>query len=115
MKNTPAKQNAREHGRIILAHGEVTNHCHEVLTVEGAPPGMAVAQFFDDPETGTRTLMLLEPCVLKHDEHDPIALDPKAPQSFRQGDVYGEPIADGTWRIRRQQEFEPEGWRAVAD
>lgn len=113
---TDRQQNARENGRIILAHGEVTGHCHEVLAADSnLPPGMDAAQFFTDPETGDRMLMLLAPAVLRHQEHDPITLDPTAPLQFRQGDVFGDPVGDGLWRIRRQREYAPDAIRNVAD
>jgi len=110
------RQNAREHGHIILAHGEVTGHCHEVLLAEtGLPPGMEAAQFFDGPD-GTRELLVLEPCVLVHEEHGRIALDPATPAQVRQGDVLLTPTGPGSWRVIRQREWTgPEGWRAVAD
>jgi hypothetical protein len=110
------KQNAREQGRIILAHGEVTGHCHEVVTTDtGLPPGMDEAQFFTDPATNDRVLVLVGPAVLRHDEHDPIALDPSHPAQFRQGDVFGHPIGGGAWRITRQREYAPDAIRNVAD
>lgn len=110
------KQNARESGRIILAHGEVTGHAHEVVTADTAlPPGMDAAQFFDDPVTGQRTLLLIEPAVLRHQEHAPIALDPRHPEQVRQGDVLLTPIGGGAWKVTRQREYTPEAIRNVAD
>lgn len=105
----------REHGRIILAHGEVTGHCHEVTTIAGDIPGLDVAQFFEEPD-GTRMLLVLEPCMLRHDEHAPIALDPAAPVQARQGDVLLHPAGPGAWRVIRQREgYQPDVWRQVAD
>jgi len=38
----------RDNGRIILAYGEVTGHCHEVIAdATGLPPDMAQAQYFE--------------------------------------------------------------------
>lgn len=110
------KRDAREQGRIILAHGEVTGHCHEVVTDEtGLPPGMEAAQFFEEPD-GTRTLIVLAPCSLRHQEHAPIALSPESTEMWRQGDVLGIPQSPGCWTVRRQQEWGgPEQWRTVAD
>jgi len=110
------KNNCRENGRVILAHGEVTGHCHEVVVVEtGMPPDMAMAQFFEEPD-GRRMLMLLEPCVLRHDEHAPITLDPAHPVQARQGDVLLHPVGIGTWQVIRQREgYQPDQWRQVAD
>lgn len=109
-------QNARENGRIILAHGEVTGHCHEVVTADaGLPPGMDVAQFFTDPVTGKRMLMLLTSAVLRHDEHDPVALNPASPSQVRQGDVLLQPAGKGLWEVVRQSEYTAEAIRNVAD
>ena len=105
----------RENGRIILAHGEVTGHAHEVLTDTGTIPGMGNAQFFEEPG-GTRFLMLLEPCSLTHQEHGKIDLDPSFPVQVRQGDVLLTPVGTGLWRVTRQQEWAgPDTWRQVAD
>ena len=108
-------QNARESGRIILAHGEVTGHAHEVVcAATDAPPDMEQAQFFE--VEGVRTLIVLAPCVLRHHEHAPIALSPDRQEQLRQGDVLLHPTGPGTWTVIRQQEqYEPEVWRAVAD
>lgn len=103
----------REQGRIILAHGELTGHAHQVCATE-TETGLPVAEFFEEPD-GRRVLLALGPCVLRHQEHAPIALDPLAPIQFRQGDVYGLPIGRGAWEIRRQVEYSPEAIRQVAD
>ena len=110
------KTDAREQGRIILAHGEVTGHAHEVVTaIDEAVPTLAQAQFFSAPD-GTRELIVLEPCLLRHQEHAPVRLDPAQPVQVRQGDVLLHPTEPGTWRVVRQQEWAgPEVWRAVAD
>src|SRR5262245_22339731 len=80
------RQNAREAGRIILAHGEVTGHQHEVVLAEtGLPPGLEAAQFFEGPD-GSRELIVLEPCALRHQEHAPIQLTPDSTVQWRQGD-----------------------------
>ena len=104
----------RESGRIILAHGEVTGHCHEVVTDTGLPPDMEMAQYFEEPN-GRRTLMVLAPCLLRHQEHAPIPLDPDHPIQARQGDVLLIPTGKGTWDVRRQAEETPDGWFQVAD
>jgi hypothetical protein len=108
--------NARENGRIILAHGEVTGHCHEVLVADtDTVPTLEQAQFFEGPD-GTRELIALAPCVLVHEEHGRIALDPQAPAQVRQGDVLLTPTGPGTWRVTRQIEWAgPDAWRQVAD
>lgn len=74
-------------GPIILAHGEVTGHCHEIKT--------RGAKLFD--KAGERFLVLAKQSVLRHQEHDPITLEP------------------GTYRVVRQREYSPEAIRNVAD
>lgn len=113
---TQTRQDRREAGRIILAHGEVTGHAHEVLTADTTlPPDLATAQYFEEPD-GTRYLLLLKPCILTHQEHGRISLDPAAPAQVRQGDVLLMPVGPGTWRVMRQREWEgPDAWRQVAD
>jgi hypothetical protein len=109
------KTDKRDGGRIILAYGEVTGHCHEVVAVEtGLPPSMAEAQFFE--VDGVRELVILAPCVLRHDEHAPIALSPDRQEQYRQGDVLLHPTGPGVWTVIQQREqYQPEAWRVVAD
>jgi hypothetical protein len=113
--STIKKRDAREEGRIILAHGEVTGHAHEVVTADHETiPTVDQAQFFEFD--GVRELIVLVPCVLRHQEHAPITLDPVKPEMWRQGDVLGVPTAPGVWRIERQREWSgPDAWRQVAD
>lgn len=114
MRNFKVKtgsKDARENGRIILAHGEVTGHCHEVVGVElGIPP----AQFFEEPD-GRRVLIATEKCLLRHDEHDLVQLDPENPTQIRQGDVLLNPIGNGAWECIRQNEYDAREIRRVAD
>lgn len=112
---SPEAKDLRENGRVILAHGEVTGHCHEVFAqpfdgVEELPP----FDYFEEP-SGRRVLLVNRPCELRHQEHAPIALDPSSPQQFRQGDVLGNPIGPGAWEIVRQREYTPSEIRQVAD
>lgn len=102
----------REAGRIILAHGESTGHQHEVMgpDTDQIPP----AQFFEEP-SGRRVLLVERPCVLTHQEHGSITLDPAHPQQVRQGDVLLTPIGDGAWEVTRQREYFPDAIRTVAD
>lgn len=106
----------REGGRIILAHGEVTGHCHEVSAcaddIEAAIPP---AQFFEEPGTGRRILLALRKCELKHDEHGTVTIDPARPTQLRQGDVFLNPIGNGAYDVVRQREYSPAAIRSVAD
>jgi hypothetical protein len=98
-----------------LAWGEVTGHCHEVVTAEtGLPPGMASAQFFLEPD-GTRVLIVLEPCVLRHEEHAPIALAPTDTRQVAHGDLLLVPKGPGCWAVVQQQQWTLDRVRAVRD
>jgi hypothetical protein len=127
------KRDCRYEGRIVLAFGERTGHCHEVVVGEtGLPPDCAQAQFFE--LSGVRELMTIAPCVLRHEEHGVIALDPAAaangaallakgriepgqviPGQYRQGDVLLHPTGHGTWNQIGQREYSPEAIRNVCD
>lgn len=117
VKSAQAKD-LREGKRVILAHGEVTGHCHEVLDAPSVKVGedtlMPAADFFEEPD-GTRILLVTRPCVLVHQEHGRIALDPTHPIQVRQGDVLLDPIGPGAWKVVRQREYTPEEIRQVAD
>lgn len=67
-----------DHGRVILAYGEVTGHCHQVVQsaapVVTDPDPVAPCELFEEPD-GSRILVLSRPSILTHDEHDPAALD----------------------------------------
>jgi hypothetical protein len=106
----------REANRIILAHGEVTGHAHEVLTMTETVPDLEQAQYFEEPD-GTRMLLVLgdTPVQLRHQEHALVVLDPRRPEQVRQGDVLLTPAGGGAWKVTRQAEFTPEAWRHVAD
>jgi hypothetical protein len=104
-----------ENGQIILAHGEATGHSHQVLDAcDIQDLAIPAADFFEEPD-GRRVLLVNRPCVLRHQEHGPITLNPAKPVQLRQGDVLLNPIGDGAWEVVRQREFSPEDIRQVAD
>lgn len=73
---------------LTLAEGEVTGHRHRITQGE--------AELYEYKET--LYLKVLSPtALLTHEEHQPIA------------------IPQGDWMVRIQREYEPEGWRYVAD
>jgi hypothetical protein len=73
---------------LTLAEGEVTGHRHRISEGE--------AELYE--RNGTLYLKVLSPtALLTHEEHNQIA------------------IPQGDWMIRIQREYEPEGWRYVAD
>jgi len=80
---------AREHGRVVLAHGEVTGHAHSI--------GDAHAELWRD-DAGVTVLEVRDAvAALTHDEHATIALQP------------------GYYRVTRQREYHEEAPRNVAD
>lgn len=103
----------REAGRIILAHGEVTGHHHSVYA-DVDTDLLPDAEYFEEPD-GRRVLLVRTPCVLRHQEHAPIALDPARPEQVRQGDVLLQPIGRGAWAVVRQVELMGDAWRPVLD
>lgn len=84
----------RDNGRVILAYGEVTGHAHAILdkNVELWEPSNKEAL-----AVGTRILKVLQPATLQHDEHAKIELPA------------------GTYEVRIQREYTPQGLRNVAD
>jgi hypothetical protein len=82
---------AREHGRIVLARGEVTGHCHAI------DRDTAVFLETDLAEMADRFLRVEEEVQVVHDEHDAITLPP------------------GNYIVRRQREYSPEAIRRVVD
>lgn len=73
---------------LTLANGEVTGHRHRISNGD--------AELFE--RDGVMYLRVLSPtALLTHEEHAPVN------------------IPQGNWQIRIQREYEPEGWRYVAD
>ncbi|MEG4483975.1 hypothetical protein [Microcoleus sp. D2_18a_B4] len=73
---------------LTLAEGEVTGHCHQIIQGQ--------AELYE--KDGTLYLRVLSPtALLSHEEHHAIA------------------IPEGNWMVRIQREYEPQGWRYVAD
>lgn len=89
---TNSKKLKREHGRVILAHGEVTGHHHSLIEEH-------VCLYATDEETGVTFLEVKEAMAeLTHQEHDTIVLDA------------------GVYRVTRQREYvAPDIARNVAD
>lgn len=83
------KPKKREHGDIVLAHGEVTGHHHGITDrhVEGFVDGLGVT-YLDVKKAVA---------ALHHQEHSTIELPP------------------GKYRVIRQREYSPEAIRNVAD
>lgn len=88
---------AREQGRVVLAHGEVTGHTH-AITDKGAALFSAPDEKTEAGLVGVTYLEVRDAmAALKHEEHSTIAL-PR-----------------GHYRVTRQREYSPEALRNVAD
>lgn len=98
----------RERGAVILAHGEVTGHAHAISdkhvahfrVTEKTPSALREdVKLRADGQVAPITYLKVtdEPCVLKHDEHDPIVIQP------------------GVYEVRRQREYVRGQIRNVAD
>lgn len=73
---------------LTLAEGEVTGHSHRISNGE--------AELYE--KDGTLYLRVVsKEATLIHEEHKAIS------------------IPQGSWTIRIQREYEPDGWRYVAD
>jgi hypothetical protein len=83
---------AAEHGRLILAHGEVTGHHHSFALAHN------VALFREDGSGGGLFLSVTgAPADLEHQEHSTIVVPP------------------GEYAVVRQREYSPEAIRRVED
>jgi hypothetical protein len=91
---TETGKSAKDNGRVILAHGEVTGHAHEVMDEKADIFHPATP---DDQGMTRLVLKLGRDAQLKHQEHAPI------------------PLVKGTYRVTRQREYSPEAIRNVAD
>ena len=95
-----AKKVELEEGNLIVTHSE-TGHHHAFCDVKtrGSKPAVELFQLPDD--IMECLLVVNEPSTLEHlrsfDTHEPIAFD------------------QGTYKVTRQREYTPEGWRRVED
>ena len=76
-----------KHQHLVLAEGEATGHKHELDTGELYEKDGTLFFHIEEEKTAT----------LKHEEHGPITFGP------------------GIYKVVRQREYEPRGWRRVAD
>lgn len=82
-------EDAREQKDGVVAKGEVTGHHHRIKP--GAVATLLVAANM------AAWIRAKGDTDIVHEEHDTITLPP------------------GDWEVRRQREYEPAGWRQVAD
>lgn len=91
----------RENGRLILAHGEVTGHAHEIVDDRAelyGTPNLEGGLISVDEAAELYLLVHGDgPVELVHDEHATITVEP------------------GAYRRIRQREYAPEETRLVAD
>ena len=76
------------HGRVVIAHGEVTGHAHAL-----SEPGVQMLRAANSDVF----LRVTEPASLRHEEHSPIS------------------VPSGSYRVVRQREYAPEAIHTVAD
>jgi hypothetical protein len=89
-----AARKPRDHGRVILAYGEVTGHAHAIDDTLESP----AAALYEDPSgDGSFYLRVTDATGLVHEEHARIDLAP------------------GDYRVTRQREYTPEAIIQVAD
>ncbi|MDF0552182.1 hypothetical protein [Kamptonema sp. UHCC 0994] len=82
------KTEGQKKPHLTLAEGEVTGHSHRIIDGK--------AELYE--KDGTLYLRVLSStALLSHEEHNPIS------------------IPQGNWMVRIQREYEPQGWRYVAD
>lgn len=79
----------RKAQHTILAHGELTGHCHRIAEKDAAV-------LYDTPE-GMFLHVTADVATLVHDEHNPISL------------------SNGFYRVWRQREYSPEEIRIIRD
>ena len=94
VKSIPKSANepiARERGRIVLAHGEVTGHAHAIADKRAA--------LFRDPKLAAIFMRVSGDLAvaLEHDEHETINVPP------------------GNYQVIRQREYAPGAIRNVTD
>lgn len=93
----------KEEGRVILAHGEVTGHAHEIevpkfASLHEIKNAMRQLGDLDDAAAMTQSGLLIErDSAVVHQEHARI------------------PLEKGDYIVRRQREYSPEEIRNVAD
>lgn len=92
---------ARENGKAILAHGEVTGHHHAILDRDVDLIGIpAEGEQLVSADQAAELYLLVhgtEPVELTHQEHDTIVVEP------------------GAYKVVRQCEYQPDAIRTVAD
>lgn len=71
----------------VLAEGEATGHAHRLRAGRGRVVQTAAMLY----------VLNRYRAYVDHEEHETVVLPP------------------GAWEVRRQREYEPEGWRRVAD
>jgi hypothetical protein len=88
VQHTIQQIEAQKLPHLTLAEGEVTGHKHRIIEGE--------AELYE--KDGTLYLRVFsKEATLAHEEHKPIS------------------IPQGTWMVRIQREYQPQGWRYVAD
>lgn len=91
-----AKPTPRDNGRVILAHGEVTGHAHQIADPDGVGAELLTMPrtaplTHQQVETNATFLRLTKKAQLVHEEHATIDLPPGAYEVVHQREyAYGE-------------------------
>lgn len=98
----PGKRIPRDNGRVVLAYGEATGHCHAIAHRGAELFELAEDRTKDGDDVWARAARILRISAkagveLRHEEHATIRLPP------------------GDYEVRRQREYAPDELRMVAD
>ena len=88
---------AREGGRVVLAHGEVTGHAHAIREEGAAKSAFRGEEAAGAPIQVSDLEVTAAMAAVRHEEHGAI------------------PLEAGSYRVTRQREYAPEAIRNVAD
>jgi hypothetical protein len=81
----------QDKGDVVVALGEVTGHSHRFKSDNGK------VELYEDDNGQLFVKVLSEEATITHEEHGPVV------------------VPKGNYSITIQREYEPEGWRSVAD
>ena len=82
---------AREGGRVVLAHGEVTGHAHAIVDEAARLVSAAQAEELYLIVHGER------PVSLVHEEHETLTVEPGVYRVVRQREYRPAPATERTW------------------
>jgi len=94
LESTDAEpQNDKKLDHLVLAEGEITGHAHRI----NGGNASSTALLYDHDDDQRLLEVKSESVQLTHEEHNTVT------------------VPQGTWIVRIQREYQPEGWRYVQD